>query len=104
MIHTGGLAQSIGNLGASLVKNNESRVGMGFGANTNRSLVQSLFQPEPVVLEGQLRCDQEPIPENLHLLKTLARSYFQPEAMNTNAFDIRFYEKISAEEKKNMDP
>ena len=38
------------------------------------------------------------------MLKTLAKSYFEPEAMNTNAFDIRFYEKIAAEEKKNQDP
>ena len=38
------------------------------------------------------------------MLKTLAKSYFEPEAMNTNAFDIRFYEKINAEQKKNEDP
>lgn len=50
MIHTGGLADSISNLGASMLKNNQSRVAMGAGGNTNRSLVQSLFQPEPVVM------------------------------------------------------
>lgn len=38
------------------------------------------------------------------MLKTLARSYFEPEAMNTNAFDIRFYEKMNEEEKNRMDP
>lgn len=35
------------------------------------------------------------------MLKTLAKSYFQPQAINTNAFDIRFYEKMNEEEKKN---
>ena len=34
------------------------------------------------------------------MLKTLAKSYFQPEAVNTNAFDIRFYEKINEEDKR----
>lgn len=29
------------------------------------------------------------------MLKSMARSYFEPEAMNTNAFDIRFYEKMN---------
>ena len=38
------------------------------------------------------------------MLKTLARSYFEPESMNTNAFDIRFYEKIKEEQKKQEDP
>jgi hypothetical protein len=40
------------------------------------------------------------MPENLSLIKTLAKSYFQPEGVNTNAFDIRFYEKINEEDKK----
>jgi hypothetical protein len=30
----------------------------------------------------------------------MARSYFEPESMNTNAFDIRFYEKMAEEEKQ----
>ena len=84
--------EAISNMGASLVKNNESRLGMGVGGNTNRSLFQSLIQQDPTVSQVMgLRRDQEPIPENLHLLKTLARSYFEPEATNTNAFDIKFY-------------
>ena len=95
MIHTGGINEAMAQMGQSGIKNNQSRV-----ANTNRSLINSLFQPE---LEQRTR-DQEPIPENLQMLKTLARSYFEPEAMNTNAFDIRFYEKINAEQRKNEDP
>lgn len=38
------------------------------------------------------------------MVKTLARSYFEAEAMNTNAFDIRFYEKMNEEEKQKLDP
>ena len=41
MIHTGGFVESVVNLAASMVGNNQSRI----GGNTNRSLVQSLFQP-----------------------------------------------------------
>ena len=54
MIHTGGLEDSISNLAASMINNNQTRIGMGAGGKTNRSLVQSLFQPEPVVMEGQI--------------------------------------------------
>lgn len=33
------------------------------------------------------------IPENLADVNTLAKSYFVPEGLNTNSFDIRYYEK-----------
>lgn len=95
MIHQGGIAQGIADLGASLVSN---QAGL-----TNRSLFASLIQPTRAE-ESEHHRNMEPIPENLHLLKTLARSYFEPEALNTNAFDIRFYEKINEEQKKNEDP
>ena len=88
MIHTGGIAEAVTNMH---VNNNQSQV-----SQTGKSFIKTFFEPE--------NRQQEPIPENLQMLKTLAKSYFEPEAMNTNAFDIRFYEKINAEQKKNEDP
>jgi hypothetical protein len=34
-------------------------------------------------------------------MNTLAKSFFVPEGLNTNSFDIRYYEKVKSNEEKN---
>ena len=59
-------------------------------------MIKSIFEGEPSQLEGQQKEQVVPLKEgidNVNELPTLAKSFFEAEGLNTNSFDIRYYEK-----------
>lgn len=42
--------------------------------------------------------------ENMVDMKTLAKSFYVPEGLNTNSFDIRYFQKEKAKAEEGMEP
>jgi hypothetical protein len=76
-----------------------------------KSLIRSIFEEKPQALQATVRPEEAKeggesgselrgltIGEQLYDPHTLARSVFEAEALNTNSFDIRYFEKEKAKE------